>query len=116
MTLDRRGFLKSSAAILGTSIASKTNAQAETKANNLTNKLSPRPIVISTWNFALEANKPAWNIIAKGGTALDAVEMGARIPEADENNHSVGYGGFPDREGIVTLDASIMDHNIIIYG
>jgi isoaspartyl peptidase/L-asparaginase-like protein (Ntn-hydrolase superfamily) len=40
---------------------------------------------------------------------LDAVEAGARVPEADPNDTSVGYGGFPDRDGNVTLDACIMD-------
>jgi N4-(beta-N-acetylglucosaminyl)-L-asparaginase len=40
---------------------------------------------------------------------LDAVEAGAMVPEADPANHSVGLGGYPDRDGIVTLDAIIMD-------
>ena len=44
------------------------------------------------------------------GKALDGVEAGARIPEADPNDTSVGYGGYPDRDGHVTLDACIMDH------
>jgi N4-(beta-N-acetylglucosaminyl)-L-asparaginase len=43
-----------------------------------------------------------------GGYALDAVEAGARVPEVDLNNHSVGVAGYPDRDGHVTLDASIM--------
>lgn len=40
---------------------------------------------------------------------MDAVEKGARVPEADPKDTSVGYGGLPDREGKVTLDACIMD-------
>ena len=68
------------------------------------------PLVISTWNFGLEANEAAWKILEAGGSALDAVEAGVRVPEADPNISSVGYGGLPDRDGIVTLDASIMDH------
>ncbi len=67
-----------------------------------------RPIVISTWNNA-KANAAAWAILNKNGRALDAVEAGARIPEADPKDNSVGYGGLPDREGRVTLDACIMD-------
>ena len=67
------------------------------------------PIVISTWDFGKEANAGAWEILKKGGRALDAVEAGVRIPEADETNQSVGYGGLPDRDGKVTLDACIMD-------
>jgi N4-(beta-N-acetylglucosaminyl)-L-asparaginase len=67
------------------------------------------PIVISTWDFGKAANAAAWEILKKDGRALDAVEAGVMIPEADENNQSVGYGGLPDRDGKVTLDACIMD-------
>ena len=45
----------------------------------------------------------------KGGRALDAVEQGVRVSELDPNVTSVGYGGSPDREGKVTLDACIMN-------
>jgi N4-(beta-N-acetylglucosaminyl)-L-asparaginase len=68
------------------------------------------PVVISTWNFGEAANAAAWDILARQGNALDAVEAGARVPEADPDNHSVGLGGYPDRDGHVTLDACIMDH------
>lgn len=67
------------------------------------------PVVIATWGPNLKANEAAWKILSKGGYALDAVEAGARVPEADPNDTSVGYGGFPDRDGHVTLDACIMD-------
>lgn len=66
------------------------------------------PTVISTWNN-LPANKKAWKVIKKGGSALDAVEQGVRVAEADPDDMSVGYGGRPDRDGKVTLDACIMD-------
>ena len=69
-----------------------------------------KPIVISTWDHGMEANKAAWKIVENGGTALDAVEAGVRIPESDPSVQSVGLGGFPDRDGKVTLDACIMDH------
>lgn len=68
-----------------------------------------KPIVLSTWDFGLRANEEAWHILAAGGTALDAVEQGVRLTEADPSERSVGYGGRPDRDGIVTLDACIMD-------
>ncbi len=67
------------------------------------------PVVVSTWNFGLQANVEAWRILSHGGRALDAVEAGARVPEGDPNETSVGLGGLPDREGRVTLDACIMD-------
>jgi N4-(beta-N-acetylglucosaminyl)-L-asparaginase len=68
-----------------------------------------KPVVISTWNFGLQANVEAWKILSKGGRALDAVEAGARVPEGDPKETSVGLGGLPDRDGRVTLDACIMD-------
>lgn len=66
-------------------------------------------MVLSTWSHGLPANAAAWTILAKGGRALDAVETGVRLIEADPTNHSVGIGGMPDRDGNVTLDACIMD-------
>jgi N4-(beta-N-acetylglucosaminyl)-L-asparaginase len=67
------------------------------------------PLVISTWDFGKAANAAAWEVLSKQGRALDAVEAGVKVPEADPTNHSVGYGGLPDRDGFVTLDACIMD-------
>lgn len=67
------------------------------------------PMVISTWNHGLPANEAAWGILSSGGNSLDAVEQGVRVPEADPKSMSVGYGGLPDRDGYVTLDACIMD-------
>lgn len=66
------------------------------------------PAVIATWDNR-QATAAAWNILSAGGRALDAVEAGARVAEADPNDTSVGYGGLPDRDGNVTLDACIMD-------
>jgi N4-(beta-N-acetylglucosaminyl)-L-asparaginase len=68
-----------------------------------------KPVVISTWNFGLDANVEAWKILSSGGRALDAVEAGARVPEGDPKETTVGLGGAPDREGKVTLDSCIMD-------
>ncbi len=69
------------------------------------------PVVISTWAPNVKANAEAWKTLHSGGKAVDAVEAGVRIPEADPNDMSVGYGGLPDRDGKVTLDACIMDEN-----
>ncbi|WP_089679141.1 N(4)-(beta-N-acetylglucosaminyl)-L-asparaginase [Catalinimonas alkaloidigena] len=67
------------------------------------------PVVISTWNHGVPANSAAWEILNKGGRSLDAVEAGVRVPEGDPTVSTVGYGGWPDRDGHVTLDACIMD-------
>lgn len=66
-------------------------------------------MVISTWDAGQAANEAAFAKMQSGGTPLDGVEAGARVPEADPENHSVGLGGYPDRDGHVTLDAVIMD-------
>jgi len=87
---------------LSTSILNAKSLVSKAKSN--------KPIVLSTWDFGIQANEEAWKILAKGGRALDAVEQGVRLTEADPKERSVGYGGRPDRDGIVTLDACIMDY------
>lgn len=70
------------------------------------------PVVLSTWDFGVAANEAAWKVLSsRGGRALDAVESGVRVTEADPGERSVGFGGRPDRDGRVTLDACIMDDN-----
>ncbi|WP_159757894.1 N(4)-(beta-N-acetylglucosaminyl)-L-asparaginase [Sphingomonas sp. 8AM] len=66
-------------------------------------------LIVSTWDFGAAANEAAFAAMKAGGSLLDAVEAGAKVPEADPSNHSVGYSGYPDRDGHVTLDAVIMD-------
>lgn len=102
----RRKFLQTTA--LG-SAAVLTGKQILADTIALPKPVVNKPIVISTWDFGKAANAAAWTILGKGGRALDAVEAGVKIPEADPSNQSVGYGGLPDRDGHVTLDACIMD-------
>lgn len=105
---NRRNFLKKSAigALSAMVLPKITNAKMEKK-----NKHSEKafPIVISTWKHGLLANEGAMQVLKNGGKAIDAVEAGVRISEADPECNSVGYGGWPDRDGNVTLDACIMD-------
>ena len=67
------------------------------------------PMVLSTWDFKLPVNETAYQTLQAGGSSLDAVEDAIRIVEADPKITSVGRGGYPDREGHLTLDACIMD-------
>ncbi len=97
----RRDFLKLSALSAGVLPVANLFAAKEPSVH--------KPIVISTWNFGLNANVEAWKILSKQGRALDAVEAGAKVPEGDAKETSVGLGGLPDRDGHVTLDACIMD-------
>ena len=112
---DRRDFMTASLLAPALLAASPWGALAQSKtADAATSRPAVRlglPCVISTWDFGVAANQAAWAVLSKGGRALDAVEAGARIPEADLKNHSVGRAGYPDRDGHVTLDASIMDEH-----
>ena len=69
----------------------------------------PGPLVISTWDHGQQANAASWKTLSQGGDALTAAELGVRVVESDPDVRTVGYGGRPDREGKVTLDACIMD-------
>lgn len=107
--MKRRKFLRNSSTV-ATGIVSapilasyKEMPQTE-KADNA----PVLPIAICTWDFG-NATAKAWEVLEKGGTALDAVHQGVMVEENDINNSTVGNGGRPDRDGNVTLDACIMD-------
>lgn len=114
---DRRHFIKVSA-LGGVALLAQTacgNNQNESGENldsthEEKDKAITKPIVVSTWNHGEAANAAAWEILSSGGSALDAVEKGVMVTESDPENMSVGLGGLPDRDGNVTLDACIMDH------
>lgn len=101
----RRKFLKN-AGILSAILALNPLKAEEILPKN---KKIRKPVVLSTWRFGIQANEEAWKVLSEGGKALDAVEKGVRLVEDDPNERSVGYGGRPDRDGRVTLDACIMD-------
>ncbi|WP_324672143.1 N(4)-(beta-N-acetylglucosaminyl)-L-asparaginase [Hymenobacter sp. GOD-10R] len=98
----RRKFLASSTSLALLAVGSPLEAAS------LPPLPAKKPLVISTWDTGLAANLGAWKVLSKGGRALDAVEAGVMVTE-DSQNCCVGLGGNPDREGIVTLDACIMD-------
>ncbi len=80
------------------------------KSNRLKKNMN-NPVILSTWNFGISANKEAMIALNNGGAAIDAAEAGARNAESDIENNSVGLGGLPDELGYVTLDACVMDSN-----
>jgi N4-(beta-N-acetylglucosaminyl)-L-asparaginase len=114
-TVTRRGFLKIGA-ILGAasgfvplrSVLSRSPLAGLSAAPLPGSGAGTKPLVISTWSHGVPANDAAWKILSSGGPALDAVEAGVRVPEGDPSITSVGYGGLPDEECRVTLDACIM--------
>ena len=111
--MKRRNFIKK-ASVTGlglvavTSVVASCETSLEDKKVAATNLKSIKPLVIATWKTDL-AVETAAKVLEKGGAALEAVEEGCRIEEANEKGQSVGKGGLPDRDGNVTLDACIMD-------
>lgn len=100
-SFNRRKFLHVSA------LAAPLLAAKKTFASNFDSVT--KPIVVSTWDSGMPVNAEAWKTLSTKGSALDAVEAGAMHIE-NEINCCVGLGGYPDRDGIVTLDSCIMDH------
>ncbi len=109
---ERRAFLGGIASLagmggaIGAGLAAPVRALAETATVAGTGS---NAVIVSTWDFGAPANDAAFARGRSGGSLIDMVEAGVMVPEADPNNHSVGYGGYPDRDGHVTLDAVIMD-------
>jgi N4-(beta-N-acetylglucosaminyl)-L-asparaginase len=108
--LRRRDFLKSGLA-LGAGAAALGRFPGLAEAAPGRPGAAGAPLVITSHSNATgaDAMRQAWAILSGGGSALDAVERGANVIEADPNDHSVGLGGLPNLDGVVQLDASIMD-------
>lgn len=101
---NRRQFLRTSLLATGTLALPRTALEGAPIA-----RAAGPARVVSTWDFGVGANAAAWPVLARGGSALDAIEAGARWAEGDLCNTTVGHCGYPDRDGVLTLDASIMD-------
>ncbi len=110
--MKRRNFLKNASLSTIGVVAAVNVAGCETKKEEkaipVAGKDPVRPLVIATWNTPSAVNAAA-EVLAKGGTSLDAVEQGCIVEEANVKNTTVGKGGLPDRDGRVTLDACIMN-------
>lgn len=105
--MQRRKFLQlGSLGMIGTAFSSSLFAR---KNQEMFWNSVKKPIVLSTWDEGIHANAAAWNVLINHGNALDAVERGVMVTES-EQNCCVGLNAYPDRDGWVTLDASIMDH------
>jgi N4-(beta-N-acetylglucosaminyl)-L-asparaginase len=97
--IDRRTFL--AAASTAAAVGSLKPAHAAAAPNGA--------VFLSTWSHGKPANEKAAQVFGSGGSLLDAIEKGINVPEDDPNVTSVGYGGLPNAEGVVELDAGIMD-------
>ncbi len=101
--INRRKFIRASVFTSFATIAGK-----KLLAGNMEEVVVGKPVVISTWDAGIAANKAAWEVLRNKGKAIDAVEKGVMVTEASQNC-CVGLGANPDRDGFVTLDACIMD-------
>ena len=120
--LTRRGFFQGMAGV-GVAIAAPTYAKAPagrsegkpSKAEKAGGRpayaeaAAGRPFFISTWKHGKPANEKAAEVLTSGGSLLDAVEKGINTAELDPEVMSVGVGARPNEEGILQLDAVIMD-------
>ncbi|MFA7227451.1 MAG: N(4)-(beta-N-acetylglucosaminyl)-L-asparaginase [Melioribacteraceae bacterium] len=107
MKITRRNFVKTGALVGGSLIANPFSP------SNIFGRSEGKGglIAISTWGGTIQSSGKAIEFLRSGKNSLDAIEAGIRVAEDDPANSSVGYGGLPDEDGIVTLDASIMDWN-----
>jgi N4-(beta-N-acetylglucosaminyl)-L-asparaginase len=103
--MKRRSFIKNTA-FVGSGLLLNPDKSFKLFANA---NHSKDFIAVSTWKPTIESAKKSYLLLAEGSTSLDAIEAGIKVAEDDPTNTSVGYGGFPDEDGVVTLDASIMD-------
>ena len=115
--MKRRKFLKNTALTgagiaIGNSVMALNESHSEhiPSAREINDSNETLPLVIATWHVE-KATAKAMEVLIDGGSALEAVEQGCRVEEANEKGQSVGKGGLPDRDGNVTLDACIMDQN-----
>ena len=107
--MTRRDFLAGSGSVLITTLAVSKGSTAEPPSRPMSQQTPSRPLLVSTWPFGKPSNEAALQKFLAGGTLLDAIEAGIGVAETDPGNTSVGLARIPNSEGVVQLDACIMD-------
>ena len=113
--INRREFLASLTIETTTTTVLLGGEMATPETNNRSTQAKSYPLFVSTWAFGKATNNEALQNYQRGKSLLDVVEASIRIAEADVSNASVGIGGIPNADGIVQLDACIMegpDHRV----
>lgn len=109
MSITRRDFVRTAAVATAagftSGIASATDASQAAKPGG---RGKGGPVIISSGNGVPACNQ-AMKLIQAGGHPLDAVVAGINIVENNPEDHSVGYGGLPNEDGVVELDSCVMD-------
>jgi len=110
--MSRRNFVRASGVA---ALASSSVALAQGQVPQLLTKRSAKPVAVASANgnkskdaSGLTCVARAFQLITAGADVLDALIAGVNIIELDPEEDSVGYGGLPNAEGVVELDASVM--------
>jgi N4-(beta-N-acetylglucosaminyl)-L-asparaginase len=120
MSSSRRRFLKAAAAVGAASVFSPFEEKLPGQTPPSTGSAAAPPpareaesssssYVLVTSANGVEAAKAARQALIQGYDPLDAAIVGVNVNELDPNDVSVGYGGIPNEEGVVQLDACVMD-------
>ena len=106
--INRRNFVRHS---MGAGVGAWALDRLPETESSSQGKSATGPLIITshTNDTAADAMGQGWSILARGGSALDAVERGANVIEVDPDDSGVGNGGLPNEDGVIQLDSSIMD-------
>lgn len=99
--ISRRNFIKSGIGVSAAAVFSNSKNVLSIEKNN------KKVVTISSAN-GLRATEKAMQLLREGKDPLDAVIAGVNIIENDPDDFTVGYGGLPNEDGVVELDASVM--------
>jgi isoaspartyl peptidase/L-asparaginase-like protein (Ntn-hydrolase superfamily) len=106
----RRQFLRDVAAVAAASAASPRGRRAAAQPRTAAAAAPVAgPSVIATWDYGLELVTTAQQQLLAGRDLLDALEAGVKVVENDPKVMTVGFGSMPNEDGVVQLDAAIMD-------
>lgn len=108
MSITRRDFVLTAAGVAAAGMGGATGGMIQSEHKEGNQAESTLPILISSGNGIPACNR-AFELIRQGMHPLDAVVRGVNVVEDDPNDNSVGYGGLPNEEGVVELDACVMD-------
>src|SRR6266404_834788 len=107
-SLSRREFLRSAASgVTASAVMAIPHPMRPPRPLPPQSRWATKPVAIASAN-GLRAVQQAFDMLMQGADTLDSVIEGVKIQELDPNDDSVGYGGLPNADGVVQLDASCM--------
>jgi N4-(beta-N-acetylglucosaminyl)-L-asparaginase len=108
MKKSRRQFFRDVAAVAAAAAVARARP-SRAQAAGKTPPATGGPVVIATWDYGLELVTAAQKALLARRDLLDALEIGVNVVEDDPKVMTVGLGGMPNEDGVVQLDAAIMD-------